>query len=168
MTTRWRVSKGYPSNFSTELSAQILDCCPRNSEKKEKRIGNVFSTLHWMRPVSKVPILTQHWCPPYWLPWDRSNTAYPVLVWFNQARCTMARQHVLLLANLTLDGHSRKIDGKFMTFSQNPVNICGISSLKVRSANVQGGGYTVIGILYCSEICHVRIWKIQLHGKQRK
>ena len=38
--------KGYPSNFSTELSSQIFDCCPRNFLIQEERIGNVVSTSH--------------------------------------------------------------------------------------------------------------------------
>ena len=40
----WRFSKGYLNNFSTELSTQIFDCCPRNFLIQEGRIGNVVST----------------------------------------------------------------------------------------------------------------------------
>ena len=46
-----KFSKGYSSNFSTELSSQIFDCCPRNFLIQEERIGNVVSTSHWIRPV---------------------------------------------------------------------------------------------------------------------
>ena len=44
-------SKGYPNNFSTELSSQIFDCCPRNFLIQEESIGNVVSTTNWIRPV---------------------------------------------------------------------------------------------------------------------
>ena len=37
------ISKGY-LNFSTELSSQIFDCCPRKFLIQEERIGNVVST----------------------------------------------------------------------------------------------------------------------------
>ena len=37
--------------FSTELSTQIFDCCPRNFLIQEEKIGNVVSTSHWIRPV---------------------------------------------------------------------------------------------------------------------
>ena len=47
----WRFSEGYLNNFSTELSSQICDCCPRNFLIQEERIGNVVSTSHWIRPV---------------------------------------------------------------------------------------------------------------------
>ena len=47
----WRFSKGYLNNFSTELSSQIFDCCPRNFLIWEKQNGNVVSTSHWIRPV---------------------------------------------------------------------------------------------------------------------
>ena len=47
----WRFSEGYLNNFSTELSTQIFDCCPRNFLIQEERIGNVVSTSHWIRPV---------------------------------------------------------------------------------------------------------------------
>ena len=40
-------SEGYLSNFSTELSSQIFDICPRNFVIQEERIGNVVSTSHW-------------------------------------------------------------------------------------------------------------------------
>ena len=49
----WRFSKGYLNNFSTELSSQICDCCPRNFLIQEERIDNVVSTSHWIRPVSR-------------------------------------------------------------------------------------------------------------------
>ena len=49
----WRFSKGYLNNFSTELSTQIFDCCPRNFLIQEERTGNVISTSHWIRPVFK-------------------------------------------------------------------------------------------------------------------
>ena len=47
----WQCHKGYSSNFSTELSSQIFDCCPRNFLIQEERIGNVVSTSNWIRPV---------------------------------------------------------------------------------------------------------------------
>ena len=47
----WRFSEGYLNNFSTELSTQIFDCCPRNFLIQEERISNVVSTSHWIRPV---------------------------------------------------------------------------------------------------------------------
>ena len=47
----WRFSKGYLNNFSTELSSQIFDCCPRNFLIQEERIGNVVSTSHWITSV---------------------------------------------------------------------------------------------------------------------
>ena len=47
----WTFSKGYLNNFSTELSSQIFDCCPRNFLIQEKQNGNVVSTSHWIRPV---------------------------------------------------------------------------------------------------------------------
>ena len=47
----WRFSKGYLNNFSTELSTQIFDCCPRNFLIQEEMIGDVVSTSHWIRPV---------------------------------------------------------------------------------------------------------------------
>ena len=43
--------KGYLNNFSTELSSQIFDCCPRNFLIQEERISNVVSTSHWIWPV---------------------------------------------------------------------------------------------------------------------
>ena len=52
----WRFSERYPNNFSTELSSQIFDCCPRNFLIQEERIGNVVSTSHWIRPVVQI------WC----------------------------------------------------------------------------------------------------------
>ena len=33
-------------NFSTELSSQIIYCCPRNFLIREKQNGNVVSTSH--------------------------------------------------------------------------------------------------------------------------
>ena len=47
----WRFCESYLSNFSTKLSSQIFDCCPRNFLIQEERIGNVVSTSHWIRPV---------------------------------------------------------------------------------------------------------------------
>ena len=47
----WRFSEGYLNNFSTELSSQMFDCCPRNILIQEKQNGNVVSTSHWIRPV---------------------------------------------------------------------------------------------------------------------
>ena len=47
----WRFFEGYLNNFSTQLSSQIFDCCPRNSLIQEERIGNVVSTSHWIWPV---------------------------------------------------------------------------------------------------------------------
>ena len=47
----WRFSKGYLNNFSTELSSQIFDFCPRNFLIQEQQNGNVVSTSHWIRPV---------------------------------------------------------------------------------------------------------------------
>ena len=47
----WRFSEGYLNNFSTELSSQIFNCCPRNFLIQEKQNGNVVSTSHWIRPV---------------------------------------------------------------------------------------------------------------------
>ena len=47
----WRFSEGYLNNFSTKLSSQIFDCCPRNFLIHEERIGNVVSTSHWITPV---------------------------------------------------------------------------------------------------------------------
>ena len=47
----WKFSEGYLNNFSTELSSQIFDCCPRNFLIQKERIGNVVSTSHWIRPV---------------------------------------------------------------------------------------------------------------------
>ena len=47
----WRFSKGYLSNFSTELSSQIFDYCPRNFLIQEKQNCNVVSTSHWIRHV---------------------------------------------------------------------------------------------------------------------
>ena len=52
----WRFSEGYLNNFSTELSSQIFDCCPRNFLIQEERIGNVVSPSHWIRPVLKICI----------------------------------------------------------------------------------------------------------------
>ena len=49
----WRFSEGYPNNFSTKLSSQIFDCCPRNFLIQEKQNGNVVSTSHWIWPVQK-------------------------------------------------------------------------------------------------------------------
>ena len=46
-----KFSKSYPSNFSTEFSSQIFDCCPRNFLIQEERIGNVVSTMNWITPV---------------------------------------------------------------------------------------------------------------------
>ena len=60
MTARWRNYSSNlwkifnivgPNNFSTELSSQIFDCCPRNFLIQEERIGNVVSTSHWIRHV---------------------------------------------------------------------------------------------------------------------
>ena len=50
----WRFSEGYLNNFSTKLSSQIFNCCPRNFLIQEERIGNVVSTSHWIRPVSEI------------------------------------------------------------------------------------------------------------------
>ena len=47
-----KFSEGYPSNFSTELSSQISECCSRKFLIQEERIGNVVSTSHWITPVS--------------------------------------------------------------------------------------------------------------------
>ena len=52
----WRFSEVYLNNFSTELSSQIFDCCPRNFLIQEKQNGNVFSTSHWIRLVVKIQI----------------------------------------------------------------------------------------------------------------
>ena len=46
-----KCSEGYLSNFSTDLSSQILDCCPRNFVIQEERFGNVVNTSHWITPV---------------------------------------------------------------------------------------------------------------------
>ena len=46
-----RFSEGYLNNFSTELSTQIFDCCPRNFLIQEKQNGNVVGTSHWIWPV---------------------------------------------------------------------------------------------------------------------
>ena len=46
--------EGYLNNFSTELSSQIFDCCPRNFLIQEKQNGNVVSTSHWIRLVLKI------------------------------------------------------------------------------------------------------------------
>ena len=46
-------SKGYFSNFSTDLSSQIFDCYPRNFVIQEEGFGNVVSTSHWITPVSE-------------------------------------------------------------------------------------------------------------------
>ena len=46
-----KFSKGYLSNFSTELSSQTFDCCPRNFLIQEETIRNVVSTSHWITPV---------------------------------------------------------------------------------------------------------------------
>ena len=43
-----KFSKGYMDDFSTNLSPQIFDCCPRNWS------GNVVSTSHWNRSVLKI------------------------------------------------------------------------------------------------------------------
>ena len=51
----WRFSEGYLNNFSTELSYQIFDCCPRNFSIQEKQNGNVVSNSHWIRPVFIFP-----------------------------------------------------------------------------------------------------------------
>ena len=63
----WRFSKGYLNNFSTELSSQIFDCCPRNFLIQEERIGNVVSTSHWIRPVMKLFFI--RWEFPHILVW---------------------------------------------------------------------------------------------------
>ena len=47
----WRFSEVYLNNFSTELSSQIFDCCPRNFLIQEERIGYVVSTSYWITPV---------------------------------------------------------------------------------------------------------------------
>ena len=49
-----KIFQSYLSNFSTELSSQIFDCCPRNFLIQEKQNGNVVSTSHWIRPVCYV------------------------------------------------------------------------------------------------------------------
>ena len=46
-----KFSKSYQINFSTDLSFQILDWCPRNFEIQEEGFGNVVSTSHWITPV---------------------------------------------------------------------------------------------------------------------
>ena len=53
-SNNWIFSEDYLNNFSTELSSQIFDCCPRNFLIEEERIGNVVSTSHWIRPVSTI------------------------------------------------------------------------------------------------------------------
>ena len=66
----WRFSEGYLNNFSTELSSQIFDCCPRNFLIQEKQNGNVVSTSHWIRPVSKVSAEGHsHWHQGAWPRW---------------------------------------------------------------------------------------------------
>ena len=50
-TMMLKISEVYLNNFSTELSSQIFDCCPRNFLIQEKQNGNVVSTSHWIRPV---------------------------------------------------------------------------------------------------------------------
>ena len=59
MLDKWcgRFSEGYLNDFSTKLSSQIFDWCPRNFLIQEKQNGNVVSTSHWIRPV---PYRTLH------------------------------------------------------------------------------------------------------------
>ena len=57
-----KVSKGYLSNFSTELSSQIFDCCPRNFLIQKETIGNVVSTSHWITPVRSLTVFTHRCC----------------------------------------------------------------------------------------------------------
>ena len=64
----WRFSEGYLNNFSTELSTQIFDCCPRNFLIQEKQNGNVVSTSHWIRPVIYMNVAffkIEHACDHY-------------------------------------------------------------------------------------------------------
>ena len=49
----YRFSKGYPNNFSTKLSSQICDCCPRNFLVQEESIGNVVSSTNWITSVPR-------------------------------------------------------------------------------------------------------------------
>ena len=59
-----QIFQSYLNNFSTELSSQIFDCCPRNFLIQEKQNGNVVSTSHWIRPVfNKVQFFW--WYPTY-------------------------------------------------------------------------------------------------------
>ena len=72
-----RCSEGYLNNFSTELSTQIFDCCPRNFLIQEERIGNVVSTSHWIRPVVETTVQR---------PWTLrkamlSHSEHPFLFW---------------------------------------------------------------------------------------
>ena len=48
----WRFSEGYLNNFSTELSTQIFDCCPRNLLIQEERIDNVVNTSSGQRDTT--------------------------------------------------------------------------------------------------------------------
>ena len=50
----YRFFEGYPHNFSTELSSQIFDCCPRNFLIQEERIYYVVSTTNWITPVFNI------------------------------------------------------------------------------------------------------------------
>ena len=60
----YRFSEGYPNDISTVLSSCIFNCCPRNLEIQEERIGNVVSTLNWITPVGTGTKLLCCWfCP---------------------------------------------------------------------------------------------------------
>ena len=47
-----KISEGYLNNFSTELSTQIFNCCPRNLLIQEERIDNVVSTSSGQRDTT--------------------------------------------------------------------------------------------------------------------
>ena len=74
----WRFSEGYLNNFSTELSTQIFDCCPRNFLIQEKQNGNVVSTSHWIRPV-----IRQHTTLTSIIAWNYRDQARPLDVSVN-------------------------------------------------------------------------------------
>ena len=87
----WRFSEGYMNNFSTELSSQIFDCCPRNFLIQEERIGNVVSTSHWIRPVLK---LIHAWLLyPLVLPYNRCEKKHVLL----QSTPISVRQYIELM-----------------------------------------------------------------------
>ena len=57
----WKFSEGYLNHFSTKLSSQIFDCCPRKFLIQEKQNGNLVITSHWIRSVLHLSLTNSSW-----------------------------------------------------------------------------------------------------------